>query len=267
MSIAAPTVSERPARTAALIFAATPLQICVQLVQVTGFRKRHPVVASKVSAFAFDAALFVAAGRVAELALKAPVRSEGDETARLLTAISAQDLLHCTLQVVIAEHAKDAAEVAKCQLMSLEKCLLGGMSIGPVIGRTAGHRAHLEDLQLDAFATQNGPGFIPIHLRFRAPRVRLRHEYFAALQPQLLPPPSHVAANRALAPAEARQLSPADDAKMRRAVCRCFGGAARSARKIRSMKSDAASSLRSRRCWGLLAAGSALRNASRTIRR
>ncbi len=33
------------------------------------------------------------------------------------------------------------------------------------------------------------------------------------------------------------------------------------------MKSDTASSLRSRRCWGLLAEGSALRNASRTIRR
>ncbi len=38
-------------------------------------------------------------------------------------------------------------------------------------------------------------------------------------------------------------------------------------RNIWSMKSDTASSLRSRRCWGLLAAGSALRNASRTIRR
>ena len=142
---------------AALIFAATPLQICVQLIQIAGFRQRHPVVATEVAAFAFDAALLVAAGRVAELALKPPVRSEGDEAARLLTAMSAQDLLHRTLQVVIAKHTKDAAEVGKRQLMRLEKCLLCGMSIGPMIGRAAGHRAHLEDLQLHAFTTQNRP--------------------------------------------------------------------------------------------------------------
>ena len=49
---------------------------------------------------------------------------------------------------------------------------------------------------------------------------------------------------------------------VRRAVCRCFGGAVRSNRNIWSMKSDAASSLRSRRCWGLIAADSALRRAS-----
>lgn len=190
----------------ALIFATAPLQIYVQLVQVTRFGKRHPVVAPEVSAFPFNTALLVAAGRVAELALKPPVRSEGDETACLLAAMSAQDLLYGTLQVVIAKHAEDSAEVSKCQLMSLEKCLLCGTSIGAVVGRTAAHRSHLEDLQPYAFAAQNGPGFVPIHLGFRPPRVRLWHEYFAAFQSQLLPPPSYEATNRTFTPAEARQF-------------------------------------------------------------
>src|SRR5437762_6210921 len=134
----------------------------------------------------------------------------------------AQDLLHGTLQVVIAEHAEDAAEVGERQLMSLEKCLLGGTSIGAMIGRTAAHRAHLENLQLHAFAAQNGPGFVPIHLGFRSPRVRLWHEYFAAFQSQLLPPPSNEATNCTLAPAEAGQLSsqPIKNATRRMALLR-----------------------------------------------
>ena len=56
--------------------AAALLQVGVQLFQIAGFRQRHPVVAAEVSAFAFHAALLVAACRVAELALKAPVRTE-----------------------------------------------------------------------------------------------------------------------------------------------------------------------------------------------
>lgn len=71
--------------------------------------------------------------------------------------------------------------------MSLEKCLLCGTSIGTMIGSPAPHRAHLEHLQLHAFAAQYRPGFVPIHLCFRAPRIRLRHEYFAPFQSHLLP--------------------------------------------------------------------------------
>ena len=150
--------------------------------------------------------------------------------------------------------------------MRLKKCLLCGMRISPVVGRAAGHRAHLEDLQLDPFAAQNRPGFIPIHLCFRAPRVRLRHEHFAVFHSQLLPPTPHITADRTLAAAEARQLALQAMRKCDAPYAVASAALTGRTRKIWSMKSDAASSLRSRRCWGLLAAGSALRNASRTIR-
>src|SRR5580658_3499984 len=111
---------------AALIFAATPFQINVQLVQVGCFRQRHQVVAPEVSAFAFDAALLVATCRVTELALKPPVRTERNEAARFLTATAAKDPLHSTLQVVVTEYAKNTIKISKGELMRFKKCLLGG---------------------------------------------------------------------------------------------------------------------------------------------
>ena len=83
-----PTIQEAP-----LILLAALLQVGVQLFQITRFRQRHPVVAAEVSALTFDAALLVATCRIAELALKAPVRTEADEAAGLLPLISMQDLL------------------------------------------------------------------------------------------------------------------------------------------------------------------------------
>src|ERR1700728_4511668 len=106
---------------AVLILAAAPLQVCVQLIEVTSFGKRHPVVAAEVASFPFHAALLVATGRVAKLALKAPVRAKRNETAGLLAAISAQHLLHRTLQVVVTQRAEHAAEVGKRKLMRFEK--------------------------------------------------------------------------------------------------------------------------------------------------
>src|ERR1022692_263854 len=72
-----------PTQNASPIQVATALQVHVQLVLTTSFRNRHPVVAPKVSAFALDAALLVAASRVAELALITPVRTESNEAAGL----------------------------------------------------------------------------------------------------------------------------------------------------------------------------------------
>jgi hypothetical protein len=46
------------------------------------------VVAAEVSAFAFDAALLVAARRIAELALESPVRAEGDEATGLFPLVA-----------------------------------------------------------------------------------------------------------------------------------------------------------------------------------
>lgn len=105
------------------------------------------------------------------------------------------------------ENLRKAAEVGERELMPFKKCLLCGVRISPMIGSSAGHRSHLEDLQLGAFTTQNRPGFIPIHLCFRAPRVCLRYEYFAALYSQLLSATLHIPADRTLAPAEAGQLA------------------------------------------------------------
>src|SRR5215472_11533193 len=120
--------------------------------------------------------------------------------------MTAQDLLHRTLEVVVAKHTEDALKIGKGQLMRLEKRLRCGMSVSPMVGRTTGHRPHLEDLQLDALATQNRPGLIPIHLRFRAPRIALWYEYFAMFQSQLLPPALHLAANTSFTPTEAGDL-------------------------------------------------------------
>jgi hypothetical protein len=138
-----------PAQNAPLILPTALLQVTVQFAQIASFRQRHPVVATEVSAFAFDAALFVAPSRVAELALITPVRPKGDEAAGLLSLISAQDLLHRTRQVVITQEAEDAIEIAKRQFVCFQKRLLRGMRVSPVIRCSAGHRAHLENLQLD----------------------------------------------------------------------------------------------------------------------
>ena len=64
------------------------------------------MVAPEVSALAFDAALLVATCRVAELALKPPVRTERNGAARFLAAAATKDPLYGTLQVVVAQYAK-----------------------------------------------------------------------------------------------------------------------------------------------------------------
>jgi len=144
--------------------------------------------------------------------------------------------------------------------------MLRGMEIHSMIGSAAGHRTHLEHLQLHAFATQDRPDFVPVHLPFRPPLVGLWHEHFAVLQSQLLRATLHVAAHRTLAPVEADNFrtQPVEDAAGRVALLRWR-------RKIRSQylidEIGNRVRLRSRRCWGLGAAGSTLHSASRTIRR
>jgi len=123
------------------------------------------------------------------------VGTEGDEAAGLFTLMTAQDALHCTLQVIVAKLLEDAVEITECDLMSFKKRLLCRMRKSPMIGTTAGHRTHLEHLQLHALTTNQCPGFIPINLPFNAPVITLRHERLAGNQPQLLPPALDIAAN------------------------------------------------------------------------
>ena len=60
--------------------------------------------------------------------------------------------------------------------MRLKKCLLCGVRIGAVKGRSRGHRAHAEDVGLAGLPIELGPAFVPIHLRLYTELIRLRDE-------------------------------------------------------------------------------------------
>jgi hypothetical protein len=59
------------------------------------------------------------------------------------------------------------------------------MRIGAVEGIARAHAAHGEKLQLARFAARYGHGFEPIHLRFLAQLVALRHKHFLPAESQL----------------------------------------------------------------------------------
>ena len=61
-------------------------------------------------------------------------------------------------------------------LVRFQKSLLRRVSIGTVKRPAAVHTAHREELQLPRFATQLYLCFEPIHLRFLARCITLRHE-------------------------------------------------------------------------------------------
>jgi hypothetical protein len=191
-----------------MILHTAPFQPGVQRIQIANLRQRHPVVAPEVAAFALHTALLVASRRITELAQKPPVRTEGDEPTGLFPARSAQHLLHRTLQVVVAQDAEDAPKISERMLVRFQKSLLRGMRVSPVESSAAGHRPHLEDLQLHPLAAEDRPGFIPVHLRFGTPGITLRNEYLVYFQSQLQSPPVHITAHRSLARTEPRQLAP-----------------------------------------------------------
>ena len=103
--------------------------LLVQCVQITGHRYRHEQVAPVPSQLALDAAFFVAAGRVAVLAQIAPMGAEGDDPIRLDPLISAQNLLHHRLHVVIAQGLENPAKVVESVLVGFEQRLLRGVWI------------------------------------------------------------------------------------------------------------------------------------------
>jgi hypothetical protein len=111
--------------------------------------------------------------------------------------------LHCARQVIIAEDPENPAKVAERQLVSFKKCLLCGVRVGPVKRPAAGHRTHLEDLQLGAFTVKIGVCLVPIHLRFHAPVVALRNKNLVSAQPLQPLLAVNVAAHRALTSREA----------------------------------------------------------------
>ena len=142
-------------------------------------------------------------GRCAELAVEAPMRPEGDEPRRLFPALTAQDLLYGCLQVVVSELAKHPTEEGEAQFVRFQKRLLRGVQESAVERCATGHTPHGEHLQFGPLPSQIGDGFVPIHLRFHAPVVALRHKHFVDHQAErslalLDVLPNRPLANRAL---------------------------------------------------------------------
>ena len=99
------------------------------------------MIPAKESTLSFHSTFLIAPRRIAELGLVAPVRSEGDESRRLLPLRSPQDSLHRRLEIVISQPTEDASEIVKCQFVPLQEGLLTGMRIGAVKGSRAPHAA------------------------------------------------------------------------------------------------------------------------------
>ena len=110
-----------------------------------------------------------------------------------------QNLLYRALQVVVAQHPEHAAKIGERQFVSLQKCLLTCMRIGAVKCSAAGHAPHAEDIEFVLFTVQLRVGFIPIHLCFLTPPVRLGDEDLASDKPQLKLALAYVPSNCRLA--------------------------------------------------------------------
>ena len=153
------------------------------------------MVPAEVTDFALDSALFVAPRRIAELRLESPVRAKSNQALRLLSLMPAQNLLHRTLQVVVAQAPKHATEIVKCPLMCFQKCLLRGVIVSHMKRSATRHRAHREVVNRLALAPDLGHSFVPIHLRLAAPFVHLRHKRLSRHKSELLLPLPHITAH------------------------------------------------------------------------
>src|SRR5947199_2456321 len=102
------------------------------MLQVAGHRQRHQIVPAEMPALLFHAALLIAAPGRAELALESAMRAEGDESLRLFSLVTAQNLLHRTLQIVESQDGEDPTKILKGQFVSLQKRLLAGVRVHPV---------------------------------------------------------------------------------------------------------------------------------------
>ena len=208
------------------------------------------MVPPEIAALLFHAALLVTAPWGAELALEPPVRPEGNEPLRLFPLVPAQNLLHCTFQIVETQQPENATEVLECQLVRFQKCLLAGVRICPMERSSAGHRPHAEHIQLLLLAVELRPRLIPIHLAFVAPLIGLRNERLSASNPNSL---FRLRTNcRTVDSATSTSgISCRSRIQIRCAVCRCFRGAFRSASRIASMNAIAAPSFGRSRCAAL----------------
>src|ERR1035441_2108707 len=151
-------------------------QIDVQGLPTGNLRHRHHVVPTKISTFSFHPALLMTFSWRAELRLEAPMRSEGNESRGLFSLVSAKNLLHCTLEIVIATKTEYTAEIGKGPLVRLQKRLLTCVWEAAMECSSTGHASHAKHISLLSLSADLSQRLIPVHLRFYAPAVRLRNE-------------------------------------------------------------------------------------------
>ncbi len=86
-------------------------QQLVELLQVAGLRQRHQVVPAEIARLPLPRRPSRCRARCAELALESAMRPEGDESLRLFSLMSAQNLLHRTLQIVESQDVEDPTKM------------------------------------------------------------------------------------------------------------------------------------------------------------
>src|ERR1700720_4549088 len=196
-----------------LIFLGRSQQQPIEFFPTGHVRHRHHMVPAKVSAFSFHATLLMAFGRCTELRFEAPMRSKSDESRGLLSLVPAQNPFHRRAQVVIAQDLEHPTKICKRPLVSFQECLLARMGERAMESSATGHAPHAEHVGFLPFFADVRIRFIPVHLRFLTPAVRLRNKHFLTDQSEFYLSLAHVATNRGLADLHPRHLGahPAPD--------------------------------------------------------
>src|ERR1700682_2714244 len=196
-----------------LIFFGRFQQQCIELFPTGHVRHRHHMVPAKVPAFSFHAAFFVALRRCTELRFEIPMRSESDESRGLLSLVPSQNPFHRGAEVVIPTNLDHSPKIRKRPLVSFQKGLLTSMWEGAMETPATGHAPHAKHVGLLPFFADVRIRFIPVHLRFLPPAVRLRNEHLLTDQSQFYLSLAHVVTNRRLADLHPRHLclNPAPD--------------------------------------------------------
>src|SRR5262249_58081977 len=101
-------------------------RLSIQLSRVSGLWQGTPVIGAKVPPPSLNAALLMSMvdPGMEKHRLKPPVRTKGNESRRLLPSVSLQNLLHCQLEIVVAEALEYPAKARERQLVRFEKRLL-----------------------------------------------------------------------------------------------------------------------------------------------
>jgi hypothetical protein len=120
--------------------------------------------------------------------------------------VPAQNPFHRRAEVVIAKNLEHPAKINKRPLVSFQKGLLAGMREGAMESSATGHTPHAKHVGFLPFFADVRIRFIPVHLRFLTPAVRLRNEHFLTDESQFYLSLAHVVANRGLADLHPRHL-------------------------------------------------------------